>query len=117
MSRSLSIFLTTTTQTKSLRSHLSLDLPCTPNLSTSFFDIDDMEPNADSTAFTVIPSDSEPDMAYGFTQATEELIMAVKYFKMGAQLQSRSVPDEHDKDSVRYLSRTLRILLHSFMDI
>ena len=117
MSRTLFIFLTTATQTKSLRSHLSLDLPCIPNLSTSFFDIDDMEPNADSTAFTVIPSDSEPDMAYGFTQATEELIMAVKYFKMGAQLQSRSVPDEHDNDSVRDLSRTFHILSHSCMEL
>ena len=49
-------------------------------------------------------SGCEPDMAYGFTQATEEVIIAIKYFKMGAQLQSRSVIEDHSGDSVRYLS-------------
>ncbi len=75
-----------------------------------FLTSDNMDPNAASTALIAAPSNSEPDMAYGFTQAIEELVMAIKYFKMGAQLQSRSVPEEHDNDSVRYLIRTSRIL-------
>ena len=59
-----------------------------------------MELNAAPAAFLATPSDSEPDMAYGFTQATEELIVAIKYFKMGAQLQSRSVTEEHNNNLV-----------------